>query len=133
MNNIFDEKLSVTHFADGASLGPLACLRVWLGVWEYSRLFRAIFTVAQGAERAVNHLIFVLELMTAGWTLFYAFPVGVGRGFEEDRIVSIENNLPFRDLKFAGLLKKFLYLALMLYGLQGLAMDVEGMASLKRE
>ena len=71
--------------------------------------------------------------MTTGWTLFYTFSISVGCSLEEYRIVSIENDLPLGDLKFAGLLKEFFDLTLMLYGLDSLAMQIQSLASLERQ
>ena len=64
MDNVFDEKLAITHLADCTPLCSLARLMVNLRVRVDPRLGSARLAVAQPTIGAVDHLVLVLERMS---------------------------------------------------------------------
>ena len=133
LDNALDEKFSITHFADGASLRPFTSLRIRLRVWKDSCFLCAIFAVTEAAESAIDHFLLILELISTRLAFLNTFLVCIDPWFEKYWIVHVKNYLPFSYLKLARLFKELLYLTLMLDGLHSLSVDIKSVAFLKRQ
>ena len=131
LDNALDEKFSITHLANGASLRPFTSLRIRLRVWKDSCFLCAIFAVAETAESAINHFLLILKLIATRLAFLNTFLVRVDPWFEKYWIVNVKNYLSFSNLKLARLFKKLFYLTLMLDWLHGLSVYAQSVTFLK--